>query len=175
MGAWYGWVSSQKWLSSVSTASRRPRANTVVVRPEGWGCANDVPETWTRRGYLYRGMTSTEYEAHRRRGYILSTGAYSHVSEGTCFSEDAMTAESYANSGRDDPRKTGRPTYLIEVKNVPELFKLDRRDYYYKAPPGVRVPGNLVTRVWKMTAKGDSVVATPIVFRRSMILRKITK
>ncbi len=158
-------------LKRTSSATHRPRAaKAVVIRPDGWGCANEVPEKWTRKGHLYRGMTGTEFEAHRRKGYVMSTGKYSLAHEGTCFADDALSAESYANYGRDDPRKTGKSTYLIEVKNVPTLFKKDR-DGYFKAPPGVSVPANLITRVWKMSAKDGAVVAEPTVFRRTMILR----
>jgi hypothetical protein len=101
-------------------------------------------------------MTEVEYKAHLRAGHIKSTGAYSHASEGTNFADDAHEAEAYVNFGRDDPRKTGRPNYLVEVKRDEDLFKR-WPDGYYKTKE--EIPLKLVTRVWKMVAEGDAVVA----------------
>jgi len=131
----------------------------VVIRPEGWRAANDVPSSWTRGGHLYRGMTEHEYKAHVRAGYIQSTGAYSHSSEGTNFADDAHEAESYVNFGRDDPRKTRRSTYMIEVRNRPGVFE-KWPDGYFKAQDPI--PWSLVTRIWKMVGEDDAVVAYEI-------------
>ena len=122
-----------------------------VIRPEGWGSANDEPDSWKRAGHVYRGMTSEEFAAHEKTGSIQSTGAYSHSSEGTNFTDDPLEAESYINFGRDDPRATGKPTYLVEVKHDPAQIPKDPRDGYFKAP--APVPLSAVTRVWKMTAR----------------------
>ena len=130
---------------------------SVVVRPEGWEAANDVPNQWTRSGHVYRGMAKEEWDATVGAGRpIQSSGRYSHSSEGTNFSEDAADAESYINFGRSDPRKTGRPTFMVEVRKIPAI-KLDRRDYYWKADGPV--PLSAVTRSWKFTADGGAVVA----------------
>jgi hypothetical protein len=127
-----------------------------VVRPDGWNASNDTPRKWDRGGHLYRGMTEQEWRAHHHAGYIKSTGAYSHPSEGTNFADNAAEAESYVNFGRDDPRKTGRPTYLIEVKLDEDLF--DRwPDGYYKAKDAL--PLGIMTRAWKMVGEDGQVVA----------------
>lgn len=136
------------------------RASTpVIIRPEGWNAANDEPDDWKRGGHLYRGMTAVEYEAHKRAGSIKSTGAYSHASEGTNFTDDAREAESYVNFGRDDPRKSGKPTYVIEVKNDPDLLKRWPDGYYKAQAP---LPWKIVTRVWKCYAENGAVVAEQI-------------
>lgn len=132
----------------------------VEIRPDGWKAGNDALGEMTRPGHLYRGMTSDEFEAHKKAGFIQSSGAYSHKSEGTCFDDNAPSAEGYANYGRDDPRVTGKPTYMVEIKHDPEQTPQDKRDYYYKAPNPIGL--DKVTRAWKMHALGDAVVAHKI-------------
>jgi len=137
----------------------RGQSRGVVIRPDGWRAQNDVPSRWTRAGHLYRGITEVEYQAHKRNGYIQSTGAYSHSSEGTNFSELAEDAEGYVNYGRDDPRTTGRPNYVIEIRKTPLLVRW-AADGYYKTLE--RIPWSLVTRVWKMSASDGAIVAERI-------------
>jgi len=97
-----------------------------------------------------------EYKATVGRGQpVQSSGAYSHASEGTNYAEDPETAEDYANFGRDDPRKSGKTTYLVEVKQPPSMKRW--RDGYLKTPDPVPA-----TRVWKMYAEGGAVVAERI-------------
>lgn len=127
-----------------------------IIRPVGWQAQNDIPASFTRPGHLYRGMTEQEYLAHKKAGYIQSTGRYSFAEEGTNFSDRADDAEGYVNFGREDPRKTGRPNYLIEVRNDPSVFTL-WRDGYYKTPQ--RIPLGCITRVWIMFAKDGAIVA----------------
>ncbi len=127
-----------------------------VIRPAGWSAANEVPFSWTRSNHLYRGMTEVEYEAHRAAGFIRSTNKYSLPGEGTNFASDAPSAESYVNYGRDDPRRTGKATYLVEVQNEPTVFRA-KQDGYYEAMDAV--PWKLVTRVWRMWAERDAVLA----------------
>ena len=100
-----------------------------------------------RPGLAFRGMEFEEYDATLGSGKpIKSTGKYSLVSEGTCFSQDAATAESYANFGRSDPRKTGKPTYLVAVKQTQDMYR--DRDGYIKCP--VEVPNEAVVAVYEM-------------------------
>jgi hypothetical protein len=131
-------------------------AQPAVIRPAGWQASNDVVRTWTRPGHLYRGMTEDEYLAHRAAGEVRSSGRYSLPGEGTNFSDDAADAESYVNFGRDDPRRTGRPNYVVEVRADPALFRR-KPDGYWEATGGV--PLDRLTRVWRMRARGDEVVA----------------
>ena len=128
-------------------------ASSEVIRPAGWSAANDVPGSWTRAQHMYRGMTSAEYNASVGAGKpIQSTGGYSATGEGTNFAPNAEDAESYVNFGRDDPRKTGQSTYLVEAAVPPSVTPA--RDGYYKIQEPV-VP----TRVWEMFAEDDQVVA----------------
>jgi hypothetical protein len=137
----------------------RVAAGPAVVRPDGWEAANDVPSGWTRPGHAYRGMTESEYLSHSSSGSIKSNLSYSHESEGTSFSEDAPTAESYVNYGRDDPRKTGRPTYLVEVRRGP-TFYLDTDGYWKSREP---VPMSDVVRTWRMSDDGAGAVVAELV------------
>ena len=130
-----------------------------VIIPVDWQTTKE-DLNWTRPGHLYRGMTEVEFQAHRRAGYIQSTGRYSHSSEGTNFDDSAESAISYVNFGRDDTRKTGRPNYVIEVKRNDALIPQDRRDYYFKAPDPI--PWKLVTRAWKLVGENGAVVAYPL-------------
>lgn len=127
----------------------------LVIRPEGWNASSDEVSSLTRPGHLYRGMTQEEYNATVDAGKgIQSSGAYSHKSEGTNFAGDAPSAESYINFGRDDPRRTGKPTYLIEVKN--DVGITPSPDGYYKFPQGV--PDEKITRIIEMRSHQNKVV-----------------
>ncbi len=154
-----------------------------IVRPAGWKANNEeadkAPNVWNRNPpatqrdpkapfgppievpptHLYRGMTEVEFEAHQKAGFIKSNGAYSHESEGTSYARDPSTAEGYANYGRDDPRTTGRPTYLVEIPNTSQFKRWD--DGYYKTPD--KIPLSQITRAWKMTAENDAIVARRLV------------
>jgi len=141
---WYDFVKDWQELLLLSEVIAHPQ----VLRREGAG-VGDVPEGWTRQGHVYRGMTDTEYRATvGKRKPIKSTGAWSFAEEGTCFADAPEDAESYANSGRTDPRATGHPTYLVEVKRTPEMKRWP--DGYIKTP--LPVPFSEVSRIWKMYA-----------------------
>lgn len=118
----------------------------VVIRPEGWE-AGDIPKSWTRSGFVYRGMTEREFKATvGKRKPIQSLGHWSLDGEGTNFADSAEDAESYANYGSTDPRATGVPTYLVEVSMVPGMKRWS--DGYIKTPNPV--PFSEVSRIWKM-------------------------
>jgi hypothetical protein len=134
----------------------RRAAQGVVIRPKDWQAANDVPDSWTRPGHLYRGLSEAEYKFIRSKGVIRSNESWSASGEGTNFDDSAAGAESYANFGRTDPRKTKKPNYIIEVKKD-DTFKR-WPDGYWKAP---EVPKSKITRVWKMVGENDQVVAYP--------------
>jgi hypothetical protein len=125
-----------------------------VIRPVGWNAANDVPDSWTRPGHLYRGITEGEFRFIETHDVIRSTEQWSAPGEGTNFAEDAGDAESYVNFGRTDPRETGTPTYLIEVKRDARFKRWP--DGYWKA---LEVPASLITRVWEMIGEEGAVVA----------------
>ena len=108
----------------------------------------------SRPGHAYRGMTDAEYRATVGAGRgVRSRGDWSLANEGTSFSDDIRIAEDYANFGRTDPRKTGEPTWLVEVESSP--LRRDS-DGYLKAA-GELPP----TRVWPMEARGEGVVLLP--------------
>ena len=103
----------------------------------------------TRRGFLYRGMTQKEFQnTVEAEGIVWSSQDYSFSGEGTSFAEDANTAESYVNYCRDDPLKTGLPTYIVEIDPVGlDQISLDRRDGYYKASRAI--PAESITRIFE--------------------------
>ena len=134
-------------------------ADTVVLRPAGWGATGDdgraTLDKIKRPGHVYRGMEAAEYEATLGAGKpIYSTGAYSHRSEGTSFDGDPATAESYVNFGRSDPRTTGRDTFLVEVRRTASMY-VDKDGYTKDRSP---VSPENVTRVWRMFAQAGEVV-----------------
>lgn len=131
----------------------------TVVRGMGEEIGSESLSTWNRPGHVYRGMTQDEWYSVIAKGEIQSTMRYSHPSEGTSFTEDVETAESYVNFGRDDPRKTARPTYLVEVKRL-DFMEKDPRDGYLKARKPV--PSSAITRVWRMVDEDGAVVAYQI-------------
>jgi hypothetical protein len=89
---------------------------------------------------------------------IKSNERYCVPGEGTCFSDNAGDAESYPNFGRSDPRKTGKPNYVVEIRHQPHI-KQDRRDGYWKTQQSVH-PKH-VTRIWKTYPDGNKIMAVP--------------
>ena len=113
-----------------------------------------------RDGHVYRGMTEAEYKATLGSGHgVRSRQDYSVAGEGTSFADDPADAESYANFGRDDPRTTQRPNYLVEVKQTDRHVR-DPRDGYIKAQQ--EIPRDDVTRLWEMRGAKGNVEATDI-------------
>jgi hypothetical protein len=97
-------------------------------------------------------MTDIEYQATLKQdGMVRSTRPYSHPSEGTSFSEDPEDAESYVNFGRDDPRVTGKPTWLVQVHVSKSMYR--DSDGYVKS----REPAPFFN-LWKMWAENGAVV-----------------
>src|ERR1017187_871801 len=111
----------------------------------------------TRSGYFYRGMSEAEYEATIGAGKGISSNLSSSIpsAEGTNFSSDVPTAESYANFGRSDPRATGKANYLVEVSGGPDIVV--KPDGYYHAK--TEIPASRITRVWRMEGEAGSIVA----------------
>lgn len=130
----------------------------VVFRPEGWQACSDDVIALGRSSYLYRGMTEPEWRFIQSRGFIQSNMSYSHSSEGTNFADDIADAESYVDFGRDDPRKSGRPNYLIEIPKLPHITRA--RDGYWKTMGPV--PKSEITRAWKIVAEDGALVGYPI-------------
>ncbi len=131
----------------------------VVMREVGHEAATDAVSALTQPGHFYRGMTDAEYQATLGSGKgVVSRADFSVSGEGTSFTDDAGTAESYVNFGRDDPRKTGKPTYLVEVAGNNGL-KQDR-DGYFKAQG--EVGADRITRVIEMRAEDGKIVGRDV-------------
>lgn len=140
----------------------------IESRSWSWRPSKDWPEaTIGRRGALdwdypawaqhasthlaYRGMTSEEWASVQSTGEIKSTLQFSLPGEGTSFSVDAATALSYVQVGRDNPARTRRPIYVVEVART-ETF-VSRRGYdYLMHMKGI--PVSNITRVWRFNADG---------------------
>lgn len=127
-----------------------------VVRPEGWGAHGDFVNP-SRPGMAYRSMAEAEWKNAETTGVIKSDQRFCVQGEGTCFTTDWATAEDYHGFGRDDPRKSGKPFYIVEVPA--DLLTEDKRDGYLKAP---EVPTSAVTRRWAIEAEGDALVAEEV-------------
>lgn len=128
----------------------------MVLRPLGWKVTSDEAFAWLSSlrspGVVFRGMTSDEYKATvALNGRVMSNRSFSHSSEGTSFSEDPGDAESYVNFGRDDPRSTGKPTYLVMVARSSSMYK-DRDGYIKSKEP---VP---VLKSWMMYPQDGAVL-----------------
>lgn len=130
----------------------------VVFRPAGWKACSDELISLGRSGHLYRGMTEPEWRFIQSKGFIQSNMAYSHASEGTNFADDIADAESYVDFGRDDPRRTHRPNYLVEIRKSPSITRAG--DGYWKTMEPV--PKSEITRAWKIVAEDDALVGYPI-------------
>lgn len=130
-----------------------PSIEGFVAREKGQNIGAENLSSITRDGHFYRGMTSDEYEATLGKGTgVKSANPYSLPGEGTSFAEDVPTAESYVNYGRDDPRITGKPTYLVEVAASPSITK--KPDGYFHAQGEI-----MPTRVWEMSPDNGRITA----------------
>ena len=134
-----------------------------VVRAEGVGEraaeALENVKALSREDSVYRGMTKDEYDATiGKGGGVISRGDFRAAEEGTNFAEEFADAESFIDFGRDDPRKTGKPTYIVEVKKGDNLTKTRRGDYEAKT----EIPSEQIGRVWEINAVGDELIATPL-------------
>jgi hypothetical protein len=131
----------------------------MIVRQPGQNIGSEGLGSLSQPGRLYRGMTKAEYDATVGSGAgVQSRQNFSARNEGTSFAGDAPTAESYINFGRDDPRVTGKPTYLVEIdgRDIP----MDR-DGYFKAKAAIGP--ERITKILEMTGAPDgSIVARDI-------------
>ena len=108
-------------------------------------------------------MEKAEYDATVGAGKpVHSTGAYSHHSEGTNFSDDPGTAEGYVNYGRSDPRVTGEPTYLVGALFT-EGMKRERDGYIKSKKP---VPLTRLAEVWEMRPENGEIVGYKLPLKR---------
>jgi hypothetical protein len=140
---------------AMARAADNAGAARVLLRAAGEQSAargDDAMRALTREGHAYRGMTAEEFEATVGSGRgVMSRNDFSLGGEGTSYAADFATAEDYANFGRTDPRKTGRPTYIAEVPA--KGLERNRQGYFYGREP--RQP----TRVWRVVDDGGALKA----------------
>jgi len=130
----------------------------VVFREADSDIGAEGMEGLNRPGRAYRGMEAAEYDATVGSGSgVLSRQDYSTPGEGTSFADDIRDAESYANTGRSDPRITGRPNYIVEV-DATDLTRSP--DGYLKASG--EVPPERIERVWKITDEDGALVGREV-------------
>jgi len=142
------------------------KSTPLIIRGKGANIGHESLETLTKPDHFYRGMSEAEYNATIGSGKnIKSNESASVPGEGTNFSHDFRDAESYANYGSTDPRKTGKPNYIVEVKGS-DGFK-QWRDGYFKAP---EVSKDRVTRIIKMEDDGNGSIVGTIVKSDPVVL-----
>ena len=135
--------------------------DAFIARGPGENIGHESLDGLSREGHFYRGMSEAEYNATIGSGKGIQSNLSASIpnAEGTNFSSDLPTAESYANFGRTDPRITGLPNYLVEVSGGDDL--IPKRDGYFHARNVI--PPDRVTRVWQMSPTDDkAIVATPV-------------
>lgn len=147
----------------IVSATKYAYKDELVLRPFGWKIVTEDAFNWLEslknKEFVFRGMTSDEYNNTVGKGLpIQSTSKYSFESEGTSFAENAGDSESYVNFGRDDPRKTLKSNYLIEVTKTSSMIR--DKDGYYKSKEPVEYEE--INRVWEMYDKDGEVVARRI-------------
>lgn len=152
-------------VASVLLRLATPDLDGLIIRPEGWNASSDEALSTfdimaKDKSRAWRGMTSAEYDVTVSKGEgVKSRGDHSFAVEGTQFADNPADAESYVNFGRDDPRKSGKPTYLVEVSRE-GLTK--KSDGYWETKPGEGVPDDQILAVWKFDADAGTVKATKI-------------
>ncbi len=162
--AWGRWVESKTAAVRKVGPPDEPRdeagkwieAGGLTIREQNVEAPNDAIDSLKRRDHFYRGMTTDEYRATFGAGKgIMSRADWSILGEGTSFSDSPVDAESYVNFGSTDPRKTGKPTYLVEVQGQQGLIRSP--EGYYKAQE--EISRDRVTRIFRMNDKKGSIVA----------------
>jgi hypothetical protein len=149
------------------TARRKPkmifRERNQDIQVEGLSPGGNLTKSLQRKGFVYRGMTEEEYEATvGKTGMVQSRGDYSFPEEGTVFSDQIGEAENFVNSGRTDPSKTGRNTYIVEVSlsDSPNLTRSP--EGYFKSGKSNR-PVGPVRRAWQVSPSVENeLVAYPV-------------
>ncbi len=147
----------------IINAAKNIYQEEFILRPVGWEITTEEASDWLRslkhREFVFRGMTSEEYNNTVEKGLpIQSIGKYSFESEGTSFAESAEDSESYVNFGIDDPRKTLKSNYLVEVAKTSNMIR--DKDGYYKSKEPVEYEE--VGRIWEMYSKNGEIVAKRI-------------
>lgn len=146
---------------AVRTTKNAESTAPIVIRESGDRAhvGTDAVAGITKPGHFYRGMSNAEYEATiGGGGGAVSRQDFSIPGEGTSWSDSAQDAESYANFGRTDPRKTGKPNYIVEVSGDEGLTR--DKDGYFKASG--EIPRDRITRVIKMDPHEGSIVGTDV-------------
>ena len=113
-----------------------------------WACPH-----WTQINALnrvYRGINSDDWRDLLDSGYIRTD---KKLTEGPSFALTAAMALSYVQVGSDNPRRTGRPIYLLEVSRSDRMQKV-RRGYDYVIASGP-VPVSEITAVWRFEPDGS--------------------
>ena len=168
---WYkslGFVPSKgrTMLRRPNLGNIRDKLSQIVVRPIDWQATS--PQAYNYFDQLaaelpnsaWRGMTSAEYIATVGAGKgVKSRGDYSFDTEGTQFSAHPGDTESYINFGRDDPRKTEIPTYMVEVDR--SVLRL-KPDGYWETAPGTAVPMQSILSVHRFIPRDGHIVAERI-------------
>lgn len=127
----------------------------LLIRGKNAEIGEETLQKLSKPNHFYRAMTHDEYEATIGAGKgIKSNQKFSVRNEGTSFAEDLPTAESYANFGRTDPRKTGKPTYLVEINGEDGLVRT--KDGYLKAAD--EISKDRITNIIKMENKDGSII-----------------
>lgn len=145
-------------LTSTMKADNPSGLSSRIIRDIGAEIGHESLETLTKPNHFYRGMSEAEYNNTIGVGKNIKSNESSSVpGEGTNFSNDARDAESYANFGRTDPRKTGIPNYLVEIKGNEGLKQA--KDGYFKAS---EISKDRITNIIKMEAKDNSIIGTEI-------------
>lgn len=160
---------SGRWSESGAGGGKQPsgstpghwQSRTIMVRREGEEAgAPEIDKMLTRPGHYYRSMTRAEYFATvAQKLGVKSRQDFSAPGEGTSFSDKASDAESYVNFGKDDPRKTGDPTYLIEVEGDAGMER--GKDGYMKVKD--EIPYSRVTQIYEMTGAKDGPIFADLI------------
>jgi hypothetical protein len=96
-------------------------------------------------------VTSEEWFSIQRTGQIKSTLKFSLPGEGTSFATDAATSLSYAQVGQDNPARTKKPVYVIELNRTDTYISRKGYDYLMHMDG---VPVSSITRVWRFNPDG---------------------
>ena len=137
-------------------AALRAAYDPSKVYPKNW----DTLDMISLPGHVYRGMGEAEYHetVGAGKGVISNNSMSVKAVEGTSFGYEAATANSYVNNGFTDPRKTGRPTYIVEV-NPGDHITYNPVANYPQSKRNIAVPQETVTRVFQFDKSGEDDIS----------------
>ena len=127
--------------------------------------AYDYDHTIRENGTVFRGLTAEDADEIRRTGQLRAAG------DGMVFADDLATAERAVNTGQHNPARTGKATYVVQVRAtgtdiarpyLPSGWRRTGDPGPATLPPGKVISAVRIARVWMFDASGGATELTQL-------------